>query len=171
MPSIFICYRRGPSGYPAHQIDKELKSSIDSASVVLDVDTIPLGRDFREYLETQVSSCDIFLAVIGDRWHEELKQRFDDPKDFVQIEIRTALERGIPVIPVLVGGASMPDPKDLPKDLEKLAYKQATELRSGADYQAQLNRLVRGMSSLLAEQEATRKAEEERRRVDADAER
>ena len=169
MPSIFISYRRGPSGYVAQSITEKLKNSIDSASIVLDVDSIPLGADFRKFLDEQVSKCDIFLAIISDEWHEELKHRFEDPTDFVQIEIRAALQRNIPVIPVLIGSASMPASKDLPKDLVELAYKQAAELRSGADYSAQFNRLVRGITQVLAEQEAARKAVEERQKTEAEA--
>jgi formylglycine-generating enzyme required for sulfatase activity len=151
MPSIFISYRRGPSGYAAHSIHEKLTNSVDSAFVVLDVDAIPLGADFREFLDNEVSKCDVLLAVIGDEWQEELRERLNDPRDFVRIEIGSALKRKIPVIPVLVGKASMPAPMDLPEDLVELAYRHATELRSGSDYQAHLNRLVRGVSSLLPE--------------------
>ena len=38
--------------------------------------------------------------------------------DFVRIEIAKALQRGIRVIPVLVGGATLPHPSDLPDNLK-----------------------------------------------------
>ena len=50
MAKIFICYRREDSAYPARQIYGELTNHFGSKSVVFDVDTIPFGIDFREYL-------------------------------------------------------------------------------------------------------------------------
>ena len=45
----------------------------------------------------------------------------NDPDDHVRFEIRTALERGVRVIPVLVDGVSAPRQRQLPADLRKLA--------------------------------------------------
>ncbi|NJN70569.1 MAG: hypothetical protein HC801_10025 [Nitrospira sp.] len=71
--------------------------------------SIPLGVDFRAYLDEPVAKCDVFLAVIGRDWMKAKgrkgKSRLEDPGDFVRIEIESALKRQIPVIPVLVGGA------------------------------------------------------------------
>ena len=40
----------------------------------------------------------------------------EDPDDMVTLEIATALDRGIPVIPVLVQEARMPRGTALPRD-------------------------------------------------------
>ncbi len=163
MAKIFISYRREDSAYPAHQIYRELSDYFGSESVVLDVDTIPFGADFREYLNKQVSESDVLLAVIGDRWIETLKQRLNEPKDFVRIEIQAALEREIPVVPVLVDNASVPLEKNLPPELVKLAYKQTAEVRAGSDLETHLKRLISGLDRLIAERKQ-RDAERERRR-------
>jgi hypothetical protein len=67
------------------------------------------GVDFVDYLNKQVAACDVFLAVIGPNWVNEKdsrgRRRFDNPDDFVTIEIAAALARNIRVIPVLVDGA------------------------------------------------------------------
>ena len=144
MAKIFICYRREDSKLPAQWIYNDLINHFGAESVVFDVDTIPLGTDFREYLNKQVSQCDILLAVIGDRWVELLKQRIDRPNDFVRIEIQAALERNIPVVPVLVGRAPVPAEKNLPPELLTLAYRQATEVHAGPDLQTHLKRLIKG---------------------------
>ncbi len=77
--------------------------------------------------------CDVLLAVIGERWltstGENGTRRLDMPGDFVRLEIAKALERGVRVIPVLVGGATMPHPDDLPDDLRPLSVHQAMDLR------------------------------------------
>jgi HAD superfamily phosphoserine phosphatase-like hydrolase len=156
MPKIFVCYRRDDSGYPAAQIYTALKDHFGSDSVIFDVDTIPLGVDFQNYLNNQLSKCDILLAVIGDKWIEVLKQRSDDPDDFVRIEITAALERDIPVVPVLVSKASMPKENDLPTELAKLAFRQATEVRSGSDLQIHIERLINRLEHSLSEGKASK---------------
>jgi hypothetical protein len=86
--------------------------------VFKDVDSIPFGVDFRIYLDEQVAKCDVFLAVIGRNWMKAKgrngKPRLEDPGDFVRIEVESALKRDIPIIPVLVGGASIPPADRLP---------------------------------------------------------
>ena len=151
MPKIFICYRREDSRWPAQTIYNDLVDHFGSESVVFDIDTIPLGVDFREYLNKEVSRCDIFLAVMGDRWLEILKQRLEQPNDFVRIEIQAALERRIPVVPILVGEKPVPSEKDLPPELMDLSYKQAAEMRAGADLQSHRKRLVDGLDRLFSD--------------------
>ena len=123
----------------------------------MDVDTIPYGVDFRQYLTGWVTSCDVLLVVIGKHWldacHESGsdagQRRLDDPADFVRIEVAAALARGIPVVPVLVGGAAVPPVDRLPQDLSDLAYRQAVEVRSGRDFNGHITRLIGGLERLL----------------------
>src|SRR5262249_27087257 len=51
--------------------------------------------------------------------------RIDDSSDFVRIETERLLSRNIPVIPVLVHGASMPASASLPSTISELAQRQA----------------------------------------------
>lgn len=172
MAKIFISYRREDTEYPAQSIYEKIVARFGRDSVVFDVDTIPIGFDFRDYLNQEVSKCDVLLAVIGDRWLDILKQRLNEPKDFVRIEIQAALERDIPVVPVLVKNASVPSVTDLPPELSELAYKQATEVRAGSDYQNHLRRLISGLDNLITGQPSPKdstqaekkRAENERRR-------
>lgn len=101
------------------------------------------GMDFVEQLDTQVGQCSIFLAMIGSGWlnssDETGGRRLDDPKDFVRIEIASALRRNIPVIPVLMDGATLPRVDELPDELKPLVRRHALELRHsrfGADADA-----------------------------------
>lgn len=150
MPKIFISYRREDSEYPALHIYDKLVEHFGKESVVFDVDTIPFGIDFRDYLSREVSKCDILLVVIGDRWIDILEQRLKEPNDFVRIEIQVALERDIPVVPVLVKNASVPSAADLPPEISELAYKQAAEVRAGSDYKYHLKRLINGLENSIA---------------------
>ena len=67
--------------------------------------------------------------------------RLSDPGDFVRREIRAALRRDIPVIPVLVEKTPMPSEMQLPPDLLALRRRQSVELRS-RDFKLDVERLI-----------------------------
>jgi len=53
----------------------------------------------------------VLVAVIGPDWllaANEKGRRRDDPQDRVRLELEAGIERGIPLIPALVGGADDP---------------------------------------------------------------
>ena len=94
---------------------------------------IPPGADFVDVLEGWVRQCDVFLALIGPGWMrtndpDTGQRRLDDLNDFVRIEIRAALSRGIPVVPVLLEGASLPPESELPNDIKPLARRNAVRV-------------------------------------------
>jgi hypothetical protein len=99
-----------------------------------------------EYLDMKVGECDVLLAIIGDHWLDtkdaDGKNRLDDPADFVRIEIQSALDRNIPVIPLLVRNAHMPREDDLPPKLRKLVYRNGTPIRSDPDFHRDMDRLI-----------------------------
>lgn len=127
--NIFLSYRRDDSRGYTNAIYTLLELHYPKESIFMDVDTLVPGTDFVNALEKAVESCDIFLAVIGTSWvdvrDEKGQRRLDNPEDFVRIEVAHALERGIPVIPVLVNGAQMPSSEKLPDDLKDLARRHA----------------------------------------------
>ena len=125
MLHIFISYRRNDTQGEAGRLHDHLVQVFGKDSVFMDVTGIELGCDFRQAIDAQISSCDIVLVLIGKEWHSS---RLDDPKDFVRIETRTALMRGIPVIPVLLKGAKMPSEDELPSELKELHYRNAIEI-------------------------------------------
>jgi hypothetical protein len=73
------------------------------------------------------------LVVIGRDWVVDAhgRRRLDDPGDYVRLEIESALRGGIRIIPVLVAGAQMPAPADLPESLRPLTLRHAFELSDG----------------------------------------
>jgi hypothetical protein len=157
MAKLFLSYRREDSLDVAGRIYDRLAGHFGTDSVFMDVDTIPYGVDFRLYLTNWVARCEALLVIIGRHWldafHEsgpkEGERRLDDPTDFVRIEVAAALARGIPVVPVLVSGASMPVPDCLPPELADLAYRHAAEVRSGRDFHGHMSRLIEGLERLL----------------------
>ena len=151
---VFISYRREDSGGFAGRIYDRLTSRLGRENVFFDVDTIPPGRDFVDVLSERVGKCDALLAVIGKHWvlsaNSENRRRLDDPQDFVRIEIEAALSRNVPVIPVLVDGAAMPHPKDLPDSLMTLIRRQAVEV-SHARFESDAERLTEALSQIEEE--------------------
>ena len=129
---IFISYRRGDSEGQARALSIELANYVGEGSVFIDVDSIALGRDFRQSLHESLESCDAVLALIGPNWLDIRdpagRRRLDDPDDFVRQEIAAALKRNIPVTPVLLQGASMPAQERLPDDLKDLVFRNGFEL-------------------------------------------
>ena len=142
---VFISYRREDAGYPAGWLFDQLAARLGADRVFKDVDSIEPGDDFAEMITAAVASCTVLLAVIGDRWLTAAGQdgrRLDDPGDFVRLEIEAALARGVRVVPVLVGGARMPRPDQLPASLAALTRRQAIKL-SHARFSSDLAGLIK----------------------------
>ena len=112
MSKIFVSYRRGGSaeGY-SMTLARDLAERFGADSVFRDVQNLGIGS-FHDQIEKAARSCKAMVVVIGERWVERSGE-LADPKDWVRREIGIALERGIPVIPVLVGGVT-------PRELAKL---------------------------------------------------
>lgn len=70
------------------------------------------------------------------------KSRLDDPGDFVRIEIESALNRRIPVIPILVRGASIPLAERLPTSIQDLSYRNGIVVRPDPDFHKDMDRLI-----------------------------
>jgi hypothetical protein len=123
----------------------ELANYVGKNSVFIDVDSIALGRDFRDSLHESLESCDVVLALIGPNWLDikdpHGRRRLDDPADFVRQEIATALKRNIPVTPLLVQDAAMPAADRLPDDLKELAFRNGFKL-SHAQWHSDIRELA-----------------------------
>lgn len=152
MTKIFVSYRRNDSAYVASVICEKLEQRFGSGSVFYDIDSIPLGTDFRDCISNSVGECDVLLEIIGDHWldaaDEKGNRRLEDPADFVRLELESALQRNIPVVPILVGEADMPPAAALPSSLHSLTFRNAAEVRPGRDLQQHLVRLVNGIEKL-----------------------
>lgn len=130
MARIFINYRRGDTTTNASRLCEWLGERYGEEQVFMDVDAIEPGLDWARAIESAVGSADLVLAMIGNDWLPELKRRSADQDDFMRYELETALSReDIRVIPVLVEGAKMPPPAELPESLSSLTRRQAFEIR------------------------------------------
>ena len=151
--SVFISYRRDDSADITGRIYDRLVQRFSKDIVFKDVDSIPLGIDFRQHLEGALSQCRILLAIMGDEWRGgqgvEGKRRIDDPRDHVRLELEVALGRNIPVIPVLVRKASIPAEEELPMSLRSLSYRNGIQVRPDPDFHGDMDRLIKGIEPHL----------------------
>lgn len=134
-PKVFICYRREDTAAHAGRLYDAMVARFGERNVFMDVDMAP-GVDFVERITRVVSSCVVLLVVMGRNWAtvegDDGGPRIADPNDFVRLEVETALRRPeVTPIPVLVSGARMPEPEDLPTELRPLTRRNALELSDG----------------------------------------
>ncbi|QHE88877.1 toll/interleukin-1 receptor domain-containing protein [Hydrogenophaga sp. BPS33] len=153
MDGIFISYRRDDSAGYAGRLYDRLIPHFGAERVFMDVEGIELGADFVTAIEEAVGSCRVLVVIIGDEWlstqDKAGRRRLEDPHDFIRLETVTALQRGIRVVPVLVGGALMPRAEDLPQDLKPLARRQAIEV-SHKQWDATTAELIQALEGMLA---------------------
>jgi eukaryotic-like serine/threonine-protein kinase len=153
LPGIFISYRRTDNPDAVGRIYDRLASEFGKARVFKDVDSIPIGQDFRSHLNDIVGNCAVVLAIIGPKWmdirSETGQRRLDDPDDFVRIELEAALARNVPVVPVMVGHAAMPATGQLPASLATLAFRQSIDVRPDPDFHHDATRLVSALRAII----------------------
>ncbi len=154
MAEIFISYRRVDQDVTGRVYDR-LVSRFGADRVFKDVDNIPIGTDFRKILAEAVKRCDILLVVVGQDWlglsNDEGRRKLDDPDDFVRIEIEYALERRIPIIPVLIHDTKPPRAVELPGSIAEIAYRQVTRVRPDPDFTADVEHLCRAICTLTSD--------------------
>jgi hypothetical protein len=149
---IVISYRRQDSSPVAGRLYDRLQAEFGKGSVFMDFDSIPYGVDFREHIKQTLQRAKVVVAIIGADWsgdRDTSARRIDDPTDFVRIEIASALENGIPVIPVLVNNTPMPEAKNLPAELEGLAFRNGLALDTGIDFHHHADRLIAGIHRVV----------------------
>lgn len=122
---IFVSYRRADARGYAGWLSYCLEEKYGRDSVFRDVDSLEPGVPFMEAIEKWIRRSDVVLCLIGDQWatitDSSGNRRLDDADDPVRAEVATALERkGKTTIPVLLEGARMPVPTELPEDIRGL---------------------------------------------------
>lgn len=155
-PLVFISYRRRDCAFIASVICERLERRFGADSVFLDVDDIPLGVDFRQFIADMLVGCRLMLLLVGERWLSDEKglNRFQDPEDFVLWEIETARSATVPIVPVLAGVTELPKPEMLPDSIHFLRNLQYAAIQGGRRFFADLDALADGVARFLGPKEA-----------------
>jgi hypothetical protein len=145
--AIFIGYRREDTADTSGRIYDALERRFGRDRVFKDVDNIPPGVDFGEYIQRILPRCRVALILIGPQWldvkDEGGRRRLDDPHDWVRIEIESALaHKDLYVVPVLVNGAQIPRTEDLPDALHPLLRRNAAVIRRDPDFRDDIDKLA-----------------------------
>ena len=98
----------------------------------MDLESIEPGHDFVRAIEDALGRCGAVIALIWLNWLTAAvgdgERRLDRHDDFVRLELESALDRGLAIIPVLVQGAAMPAEGEVPDSLAAVVRYQALEL-------------------------------------------
>jgi TIR domain len=170
--NITISYRREDSGVIAGRIFDRLVAHYGAANVFRDIDNVPPGIDYRKYIDGALDRTDILLAIVGPHWSGKTtdgRTRIAEPTDLVRLEVETALRKDIPVIPILVANATMPQSSELPDALKDFAYRNALKVDAFEDFDDHVRRLIRSLDRLLQARGSEARAEEERKQAESQA--
>jgi hypothetical protein len=148
---LFLSYRREETAGHAGRLYDAVAARFGDRNVFMDVDMAP-GVDFVDRITEAVGDCDVLLVVIGPAWatlpDDRGRPRLDHADDYVRLELETALRTpGVAVVPLLVGGARMPRPEELPESVRALSRRNALEL-SDLRWRHDVGRLVETLGEL-----------------------
>lgn len=160
---MFISYRRTDDRHLVGRLRDVLANEVGGDNVFFDVDSIPVGRDFRVAIRDYFEQVDVMLVVIGPRWDT---MRLARGNDLVRTEIVEAFRQATPIIPVLIDDTPMPPPEDLPDEVQALSYLNALSVRPDPDFKGDAARLCRAVRGA----EAHARAEREQAQARADEE-
>jgi hypothetical protein len=157
MPKIAISYRRSDSRAIVGRIYDRLVERYGSEEIFLDIDAIPYGRDFRHHIDSVLHQCAVLIVVVGPHWtgaRADGAPRIFDEADPVRIEVQTGLARCMPIIPVLIDDALMPQPSELPESMGQFSFLNALHIDSGLDFAVHVARLITALDQIIGAPEA-----------------
>lgn len=162
MPNVLLVHRSSDSQTYVERMIANLKAEIGEQSLAYNIDAahLPPGADLLAAMRRAVNQADVMLIIIGPLWLHTYredhtssndKRRIDETDDPVRGLIERGLMRNLSVIPVLVGGTTMPSSDDLPESIRALAFQPALIIRDEPhfheDMRALLNRIRQDSAS------------------------
>ena len=137
MSEIFLSYRRQDSQSATGRLADRLAAHFGPERIFRDHESIVAGEDFAEAIARAIFASSAVLVVIGPGWLDARnpngQRRLDDPRDFVRLEIESALEQDVPIVPVLVEGATMPGADAVPASLRAMTRQSSVRGSSPVD--------------------------------------
>ncbi|GJL66330.1 MAG: hypothetical protein NPIRA05_13010 [Nitrospirales bacterium] len=153
MQQIFISYRREETSGDAGRLYDRLCKCFGEQQIFFDRDKLKGGEEFPTKIISAITSSKALIVLIGQSWatvtDENGGRKLDNPQDWVRLEVETALEHKIEILPVLVQRASMPTEKFLPRSLSGLARRQACEL-SDSRFNYDVDQLIKLLREIIS---------------------
>jgi hypothetical protein len=144
---LFVAYRRGDAPGHAGRIGDRLFDYFGPGQVFRDIESVPIGADYVAFIREKLQLAFVMVVIIGLNWAKD--PRLATPADLHREEIRTALNRGIHIVPALVQDSAMPSEEELPEDIRALARQNGVEITDArVDYD--VKRLIDSVENALA---------------------
>jgi hypothetical protein len=146
MPLIAVAYHADSARDRSEHIIDYLQRQYGPGNVLR---AIPArdAADLRAQVESTMARRRVLVVILTPDWATAAAWRA--PDDPAHIMIATALRRGLLITPLLVNGARMPSPGELPPDLAPFADRQAVVIRDGPQLRPDLQRVVDEVNTLL----------------------
>ncbi|HET8642250.1 MAG TPA: toll/interleukin-1 receptor domain-containing protein [Pseudonocardiaceae bacterium] len=144
MALVFVSYRTGDAAHVAAAVHERLVAAFGPGQVFRDARSMGPGERYPSTIRSALRRADVVVAVIGHQWlaaNEHGQRLVDREWDWVRWEITTAVEFGIPIVPVLVDDTPLPDAAALPGRMAELARFQVARVRH-TDQGPDLDRLA-----------------------------
>jgi hypothetical protein len=142
---IFLSYRRSDSQAWAGRLADDLRDYFGRDHIYRDLDSNRGAQDYIRQIDEAIAQSRVVIAVIGPAWlgahTADGARRLNEPEDLVRLELSASLAAGKTVVPVLVGGASMPTQRQVPSNLSSFTRLQAHRM-SDEDWQYDFGRLL-----------------------------
>jgi hypothetical protein len=123
---VFVGSRRTDAPGHAGRIGERLINRFGAGQVFKDIESLGPGVNYVDVIREKLQLAHVMVVVIGRRWADD--QRLQDSNDLHREEIRTVIERGVHLLPLLVDGAMMPSDSQVPADIQPLLRRQAIEI-------------------------------------------
>lgn len=149
--TIFISYRRSDHPDFAARIRDWLITRYGREHVFMDFDSIPPFVAFADFIKERIAQSDVVLVLIGPEWLSLLREKAAHVEDYIVLELETALALGKRVAPLLIKGASMPTPADLPASLQPITQINAAVVEDGKAFYNQIEAVIAALETRASE--------------------
>lgn len=147
---VLLSYRRDDSSGHTELWYRHFGALLGTENVFRDIHKIHPADRFREVIRQAIAESAVVIVIISRQWTAvraaDGTRRLDQLDDVVRWEICSALALGKPIVPILVGRATMPPKTDLPEDIRELTEFSSLEL-SEDHSQDDVDRLLRALSA------------------------
>ena len=145
---VFVGSRRIDAPGYTGRVGERLINYFGAGQIFKDIESLPPGVNYVDFIREKLQLAHVMVVVIGPNWAND--PRLHEANDLHREEIRTAIERGIHLLPVLVNGATMPSENQVPADIQPLLHRQAIEI-TDTRWDYDVGRVVENVEKVLAE--------------------
>jgi hypothetical protein len=149
MALLFLSYRVATAAPHAGRLYDRLASHFGDVTIFYDRARLRPGAFWQDRLRQELQEAAAVLAFIDPTWSGSFDTR-SEVEDIVRFELETAIRLQRTVVPLLVGGAKLPDRRDLPSTLQGVLDRQffVIDDTSTAAYAAAVATLIESIEQL-----------------------